>query len=182
MLHFGKSSPDALKSAPHHALTHEWPRLSTSSTGKNVPPFVFFFSEKKFSPFCLGWQKSVTFPSPPSYIWMCILILQLPGGIHKFNSKVGCPSVPKKTPPHHFLGTKNPLGFFGHADIFKWFLHPLFYSLKLKKLTHPKVVNSGFLLDTTSYPAARYIFFFPSNMSPDTFGMDSLWLGLRKHQ
>lgn len=145
---------------------------------KMSPPRVFF-SETNLAHF-FGFPKMVTFP--PSYIWMCILILQLPGGIHKFNSKVGCPSVPKKH-PHPLSWNKKSLGFFGHADIFKWFLHPLFYSLKLKNWTHPNVVNSGFLLDTTSYPAARYIFFFfQSNMSPDTFGMDSLWLGLRKHQ
>lgn len=169
MLHFGKSSPDALKSAPHHALTHEWPRLSTSSTGKNVPP-ACFFSETNLAHF-FGFPKMVTFP--PSYIWMCILILQLPGGIHKFNSKVGSPSVPKKTPPPTFLEQKS-LGFFG-CRYFQVIPTPVSYSLKLKNWTHPNVVNSGFLLDTTSYPAARYIFFFfPSNMSPDTFGMDSL--------
>lgn len=118
MLHFGKSSPDALKSAPHHALTHGQGFQQVQLEKMSPPPV--FFSETNLAHF-FGFPKMVTFP--PSYIWMCILILQLPGGIHKFNSKVGSPSVPKKH-PHPLSWNKNPLGFLV-ADIFKWFLHPL---------------------------------------------------------
>lgn len=177
MLHFGKSSPDALKSAPHHALTHEWPRLSTSSTGKNVPPACFFFGNK-FSPFF--WLSKNGDLSPILYLGV-YFDSPTPRWDPQIQLQGGKSISPKKTPPPTFLEQKS-LGFFG-CRYFQVIPTPISYSLKLKNWTHPNVVNSGFLLDTTSYPAARYIFFFfPSNMSPDTFGMDSLWLGLRKHQ